>query len=69
MSCRGASLFQELAREGAPMNRRIFDLILAETVGILAVVGGAKIWARQRLIMGKPTGLIHGTATVVKALA
>lgn len=50
------------------MTKRTFDLVLMETVGILVVWGGLSMWSRRRLMSGPRSGVLHGTAKVVKAV-
>ena len=53
---------------GQPMNKRTFDLILAETVGILVLWGGVSLWSRRRLTDGPNGGLGYHAAKVTKAV-
>jgi hypothetical protein len=39
-----------------------------ETVGILVVWGGLSMWSRRRLMDGPNSGVLFGTAKVVKAV-
>ena len=50
------------------MNKRTFDLILAETVGILVLWGGVSLWSRRRLMQGPNGGLGYHAAKVTKAV-
>ena len=50
------------------MNKRTFDLILAETVGILVLWGGVSLWSRRRLTDGPNGGLVYHAAKVTKAV-
>ena len=50
------------------MNKRTFDLVLMETVGILVVWGGLSMWSRRRLMDGPSGGALNGVAKVTKAV-
>lgn len=50
------------------MNKRTFDLVLMETVGILIVWGGLSMWSRRRIQDGPNSGVLYSTAKVVKAV-
>lgn len=50
------------------MTKRTFDLVLMETVGIIILWGGLSMWSRRRLMDGPNSGVLHGTAKVVKGL-
>lgn len=50
------------------MNKKTFDLILGEVTGILILWGGLSMWSRRRLMDGPNSGVVHGTAKVVKAV-
>ena len=50
------------------MNKRQFDLAVGVTVGVIATVTGARLWATSYLIQGKQTGPMHVLAEVTKAV-
>ena len=50
------------------MNKRTFDLIVAVTVGVIAVETGFRLWATRQLMEGKAQGVTHTTAEIVKAI-
>ena len=50
------------------MNKRTFDLVLMETVGILVLWGGVSLWSRRRIMQGQNSGVGYSTAKVVKAV-
>lgn len=50
------------------MNKHTFDLVLAETVGILVLWGGVSLWSRRRLMQGPNSGLGYSAAKVTKAV-
>ncbi len=50
------------------MNKRQFDLSVGVFVGAYAAMTGFRLWAGRYLIEGKPKGILHTTAEVVKAV-
>lgn len=50
------------------MTRKSFDLVLMEVVGVLVIWGGVSMWSRRRIIEGPSSGVLHGTAVVVKGM-
>jgi hypothetical protein len=50
------------------MNKRTFDLVLMETVGILVLWGGLSMWSRSRLMHGSNSGPGYSVAKVAKAV-
>lgn len=50
------------------MTKKTFDLVLMEVTGILILWGGLSMWSRRRLMEGPDSGVLHGTAKVVKAV-
>ena len=50
------------------MNRRTFDLILAEVVGIAFAAVGVRLWANYRLSQGG-SGVLYEGAKMAKVVA
>ena len=50
------------------MNKRAFDLSVGVFVGCYAAMTGFRLWANRYLIEGKPQGVLHTTAEVLKAV-
>ena len=65
----GAVLFETFLYHSLPSGmKNTFHLILLEAGGLLPIYAGAGILSRKQLQFGKPQGLAHGTARLVKAL-
>jgi hypothetical protein len=50
------------------MNKRTFDLIVGVSVGVIATMTGARLWATRYLLEGKAQGPTHTLAEVTKAV-
>ena len=50
------------------MNKRQFDLAVGVTVGVIATLTGARLWATRYLLEGKSSGVMHTIAEVTKAV-
>ena len=50
------------------MNKRQFDLAVGVTVGVIATLTGARLWATRYLLEGKSAGVMHTVAEVTKAI-
>ena len=65
----GALLFETFLYHSLPSGmKNTFHLVLLEVGGILPIYAGAGILSRKQLQFGKPQGVAHGTARLVKAL-